>query len=190
MGRRKNGGVRDLRHACRSSLTPFWKGIHACILEAKALIHNGKCDLELRRSFGRTWVGVWTQITKSMFYALSSGDFCRSRNVPRSCQLGNWGSLSAESTRQECACWGRQVRFCANHQTKIWDVGRELIGWGLGKWLVLLRCEDDSGDSISDEWKCRESLKAVTSFVSRITVRVSIAIFIFFNTKVKKHWLT
>ena len=32
-----------------------------------------------------------------------------------------------------------------------WDVGREMIGWGLGEWPVLLPCEDDSGTDVSDE---------------------------------------
>ena len=34
---------------------------------------------------------------------------------------------------------------------KDWDVGREMIGWGLEEWLVLLPCEDDRGVDVSDE---------------------------------------
>ena len=33
---------------------------------------------------------------------------------------------------------------------KDWDVGREMIGWILGEWFMLLPCEDDCGIDVSD----------------------------------------
>ena len=53
------------------------------------------------------------------------------------------------------------------------DVGRVICGWGVGELPVLLPCEDDGGTDVSDERKCKESLKAATPFVSRGVFRVS-----------------
>ena len=77
-----------------------------------------------------------------------------------------WRLLSFSQRTKRLSTWQLRVpfggintpRMCLSRsagavlcKTKIWDVGRELIGCGMGKWLVLLRCEDDCGDSVSDE---------------------------------------
>ena len=47
-----------------------------------------------------------------------------------------------------------------------WDVNREIKGWGLGEWLVLLSYDGDSKDDLSDEWKWITYLKFMAPFVS------------------------
>ena len=66
------------------------------------------------------------------------------------------------------------VRFCADRKTEDWDVGREMKGWGLGERLALPPYDDDSGDDLSDESRCKESLNFVTPFVSSVMMRLSI----------------
>ena len=43
------------------------------------------------------------------------------------------------------------MRFYNRSPDKAWEVEREMKGWELEEWLVLLPYDDDSGNDLSDE---------------------------------------
>ena len=49
-----------------------------------------------------------------------------------------------EDYRQECASEDQWVWFWS--ADKDWEVGMEMKAWGLGEWLVLPPCDNDSGN--------------------------------------------
>ena len=57
------------------------------------------------------------------------------------------------------------------------------------KWSVLLPCEDDCGDDLSDERRCKETLKALTPFCLKNNAsRVNCSFVVFSEKKILHQW--
>ena len=52
--------IRGMHVNLHKNRAVWWTDIHAEILEAEDVIHHGKCEQGLQRSFRRTWVGIRT----------------------------------------------------------------------------------------------------------------------------------
>ena len=146
----------------------LWRsGIHARILEAKALIHHGKRQLSLRRSHGRTRVGFWNHhfhAGKRHFGGIELWNWCflwSSGGLMWFSPLSRLNQRFADNgSCRHCLLWWIQHGACMLRSVAAvlerapdedWDVGREMIGCGLGEWLALLPYEDDCATDVSDE---------------------------------------